>query len=226
MATARDRLIEAAFALFDERGYDATTVDEIAEWAGTGRTTFFRHFGSKEAVIFPDHDELLDQIRGRLTAAGRDARPVAVTEAARLVLLHYLEEGDLAKARYRLTTTVPALRDRELAGMVQYQRVFRTFIHEWLGGGPETSLRAELMAAAVVTAHNHVLRAWLRGQTEHPLEDFDTAMAEVVALFDQPANAQPGSTVVVLRSCLNLEVVVPQLRRALREADLGKPISD
>jgi len=220
MATARDRLVEAAFALFDEQGYDATTVDEIAERAGTGRTTFFRYFGSKEAVIFPDHDQLLDQIRGRLASAGRDARPVAVTEAARLVLAHYLEEGELARARYRLTTTVPALRDRELAGMVQYQRVFRTFIHEWLGGGPESSLRSELMAAAVVTAHNHVLRTWLRGHTERPLEDFDTAMAEVLALFDQPAHAPRGSTVVVLRSSQDLEAVVPQLRRALREAAL------
>jgi len=221
MATARDRLVEAAFRLFDERGYDQTTVDDIAERAATGRTTFFRHFGSKEAVIFPDHEALLEQIRGRLATASRDARPVAVTEAARLVLQHYLDEGELARARYRLTTTVPTLRHRELAGMVQYQRVFRAFIHDWLGGGPDTALRAELMAAAVVTAHNHVLRAWLRGQTEQPLEDFDVAMAEVEALFVPPAGGPAGSTVVVLRSSQDLEDVVPRLRRALREAGLG-----
>lgn len=218
MATARDRLVEAAFGLFDERGYDQTTVDDIAERAATGRTTFFRYFRSKEAVIFPDHEALLEQIRGRLAAASRDARPVAVTEAARLVLLHYLEEGELARARYRLTTTVPALRDRELAGMVQYQRVFRAFVHDWLGGGPDTALRAELMAAAVVTAHNHVLRAWLRGQTERPLENFDAAMAEVVAIFAPPADQGGGSTVVVLRSPRDLDSVVPLLREALRDS--------
>jgi hypothetical protein len=38
---ARDRLAQAAFALFDERGYDQTTVDDITERAGLGRTTFF-----------------------------------------------------------------------------------------------------------------------------------------------------------------------------------------
>jgi hypothetical protein len=45
-------------------------------------------------------------------------------------------------------------------------------------------------------------------------------MAEVMALFDQPANAPRGSTVVVLRSSQDLEALVPQLRRALREAAL------
>jgi AcrR family transcriptional regulator len=50
---ARDRLAQAAFALFDERGYEQTTVDDITERAGLGRTTFFRHYRSKEDVIFP-----------------------------------------------------------------------------------------------------------------------------------------------------------------------------
>ena len=216
--TARERLVGAAFTLFDERGYDATTVDDIAERAGTGRTTFFRYFGSKEAVIFPDHDQLLDQIRARLAAASRDSSPVAVAEAARLVLVHYLAEGDVARARYRLTSSVPALRDREIAGSVQYHRLFRTFIHDWLGAGAETALRADLMAGAVVTAHNHVLRAWLRGLTDQPEEDFDRAMASVVELFASSPDDPGGSTVVVLRSPRDVDAVLPALRRALLDA--------
>ena len=48
MANTRERLIEAAFALFDERGFEETTVEDVAERAGVGRTTFFRAFKSKE----------------------------------------------------------------------------------------------------------------------------------------------------------------------------------
>ncbi|MFE4724084.1 helix-turn-helix domain-containing protein, partial [Streptomyces sp. NPDC056728] len=66
---ARIRLADAAFALFDERGYEQTTVDEIAERAGVGRTTFFRHYRSKEDVIFPDHDRLLALIKDRLVTS-------------------------------------------------------------------------------------------------------------------------------------------------------------
>ena len=63
---ARERLAGAAFELFDERGYEQTTVDDITERAGLGRTTFFRHYRSKEDVIFPDHDRLLAQVGERL----------------------------------------------------------------------------------------------------------------------------------------------------------------
>ena len=62
----RARLIESAFALFEERGYESTTVDQIADRAGVGRTTFFRTFRSKEDVIFPDHEAVLNSIAARL----------------------------------------------------------------------------------------------------------------------------------------------------------------
>ncbi|HJQ48756.1 MAG TPA: helix-turn-helix domain-containing protein [Amycolatopsis sp.] len=209
------RLTEAAFALFEERGYDQTTVDDITERAGAGRTTFFRTFRSKEDVIFPDHDVLLKAIAARLDGSTRHTALVAVTEGARLVLRHYLTEGDLARARYRLTRSVPALRDREIAGTQQYQRLFRDFIHDWMGGDQDTALRAELMAGAVVTAHNHVLRRWLRGQTPNPEAEFDVAMAETMELFSTPKNAPAENALVVFRTTKDLETVLPDLRRLL-----------
>ncbi|KAA9159304.1 TetR family transcriptional regulator [Amycolatopsis acidicola] len=211
---AKDRLIDAAFALFEERGYDATTVDDITERAGVGRTTFFRTFRSKDDVIFPDHDVLLRAIDTRLQGSTQQTALVAVTEAARLVLRHYLAEGDQARARYRLTRSVPALRDREIAGTQQYQRLFREFLHNWLGGGQDTALRAELMAAAVVTAHNHVLRRWLRGLTRKPEDEFDAAMAGVLDLFT--AAPETGeSSIVVFQTGKDLGAVLPDLRRLL-----------
>jgi AcrR family transcriptional regulator len=119
--TAGDRLAEAAFALFDERGYEQTTVDDITERAGLGRATFFRHYRSKEDVIFPDHDRLLGQIKERLKTSNQRTALAAVSDAVRLVLLHYLDEGDLARRRYAITSTEPALRDREIASVARYQ---------------------------------------------------------------------------------------------------------
>lgn len=216
--SVRERLVDAAFALFGERGFERTTVDDIAERAGVGRTTFFRHFGSKEQVIFPDHDGLLAAIRTRLSTSRPATATVAVTEAARGVLEHYLAEGDRARERYALTRTVPALRDRERAGIGQYERLFTGFIHDWLGRTPETALRAELLANAVVTAHNHVLRGWLRGETTDPETAFDSAMAEVRTLFQvapqRPASAA-GTTVVLLRSGEDLDALRTKIERVL-----------
>ena len=218
-----ERLRAAAFELFEQQGYDATPVEAIAERAGVGRTTFFRAFGSKEDVIFPDHTDVLARVRERLASSPTEQAPAAVTEAARLVLRRYLDEGDLARARYRLTRTIPALRAREIAHMQQYQREFREFIRGWTQEEPGADLRAELMASSVVVAHNHVLRRWLRGVSEDPEAEFDAAMTQVRRTHAPLSPADPttdqtdqaGTTVLVLRTPADPDEVLPALRRAL-----------
>lgn len=207
--------MEAAYTLFDEQGFEATTVDDIAERAGVGRTTFFRTFRSKEDVIFPDHDALLAAIQERLAASTPDTALLAVLEASRLVLQAYVGEGARARIRYRLTRDVPALRERERAGLRQYTGVFQDFLHEWMGGGADTELRAELMANAVVTAHNHVLRRWLRRTTSRPEAEFEEAMAEVFRIYAPPPGGDAEPAVLVLRTTTDLERLLPRIRALL-----------
>lgn len=214
--TVADRLREAAFDLFVEQGYDATSVDQIAERAGVGRSTFFRTYPTKEAVIFPDHEDVLARIEARLGAAAPGQHFLAVREAARLVLRHYLDEGEHARARYRLTRSVPALREREIAGMQRYQETFRAFIRGWDADPADVlrvDLHAELLAAALVTAHNHVLRRWLRGTTNDPVAEFDTAMAEVEKLFSTRGSAE--GHVVVFGPGADLDQALAAVREAL-----------
>ena len=216
---AGDRLVDAAFELFEGRGYEQTTVDDIADRAKVSRTTFFRTYRSKEDVIFPAHDQLMAAVRQRLATSNDSTAIVAVSDAVRLVLLRYIEEGDRARQRYAITSKVAVLRDREIATAARYQRLFRDFITAWMGPSAHSGLRAELMAAAVVAAHNHVLRRWLRGDTTEPLQEIDAAMAQVVGLFPAPAasatDAGNGTTVVVLRSPRELADIVPALQRAI-----------
>ncbi len=218
----RERLIDAAFQLFGERGYEPTTVDDIAERAGVGRTTFFRNFRSKDDVIFPDHERLMEEIRARLATSTNSTALVAVAEAVRLVLLRYIEEGDRARLRYALTSRVSALRDREIASVAQYQRLFREFIGTWMGPSEANALRAELMASSVAAAHNHVLRRWLRGDTAAPIEEVDRAMAQVLDLFSAAPAGQkePGTTIIVLRTSQLPEEILPAIRRAI-DGDVG-----
>jgi AcrR family transcriptional regulator len=214
--SARERLAAAAFALFDERGYEQTTVDDITERAGLGRTTFFRHYRSKEDVIFPDHDRLLGQIRERLRTSSHGTALVAVSDAVRLVLLAYVAEGDVARRRYALTSRVPALRDREIVSVARYQRLFREFISSWMADRAEPApLRAELMAAAVVAAHNHVLRRWLRGESPDPGRELDDAMRLVIGLFATTGDAPDGNgaTIVAFRTGQDIDTLIPALRR-------------
>jgi len=216
MSDVSARLRQAAFELFERDGYATTTVDAIAERAGVGRTTFFRHFGSKEEVIFPDHSEVLRRVKERLAGSDPDEALTAVAGASRLVLRRYVEEGELARSRYRLTRTVASLRAREIAHMQQYLREFREFVRHWTGEAPGEDLRAELLASAIVVAHNHVLRRWLRRESTDPEAELDSAMDLVTTLYGR--GAEPGgSTVLVLGSHHHPDTVATLVRRALRE---------
>ena len=219
--SVKERLADAAFALFEERGFEQTTVDDIAERAGVGRTTFFRTFRSKEDVIFPDHEALAASVVGRL--AGADSRTAlsAVQDATRFVLGHYVAEGDRARQRYRLTRTVPSLRDREHAGVRRYTRAFVEFGERVLGTGDDGGLRAELLGTALVTAHNHVLRRWLRRETGDPVAELDAAVGLVSALYlDAVGSAKaanghgdPQVAVVIVRNGGDVTALAEQLRR-------------
>lgn len=221
--STRDRLAAAAFSLFAGQGFANTTVDQITETAGVARRTFFRHFPSKEDVIFPDHDRLLAAVAADLETRRHEPGLAAVCGAVRLVLADYVAKREVSLHRYQLTREVTALRERELTGVLRYQRMFTRYLRD-----SEPHLAAELMSAAVVAAHNHVLRNWLRdGGTHDPFAALDRAFADVQRLFDDPSGADEapagaGETVVVaFRSDADLGDVVASIRelRAVRPVE-------
>ncbi|MFI7702281.1 TetR family transcriptional regulator [Nonomuraea sp. NPDC049480] len=214
------RLAEAAVALFDENGYDATTVDDIAARAGVSRSTFFRYYRSKEDAIFPDHDTLLAKVDARLRASTADTAIVAVTDAVRIVLAHYVDDAEVSLRRYRLVRRVPALRDREITSVARYQKLFREFVGAWLGDSPDADLRAELMAASVVSAHNQVLRGWLRaGGTYDPSGPLDHALGYVIATFrhlEQPQETGDQVVVATFTRSTSPQAVMAAIQRHLQ----------
>ena len=113
---AAGRLVTAAITLFDERGYEATTVAEIAAAAGLTKRTFFRYFADKREVLFMGSAELED----RWVAAVRDAPPQArAMEAMDLgldeVALMFAGRHAFARLRSRIVAANPGLfQEREL----------------------------------------------------------------------------------------------------------------
>jgi AcrR family transcriptional regulator len=213
----RERVQAVALHLFAERGYDATSVDDIAAAAGLSRSTFFRLYGSKEAVVFFDHDALLARVEERLHNSGAEGTLATVTDAVKLVLMRFIGEGARARARYGLTSTVTALKERELVSGARYQSLFRRYLSSWGDGSPASELRAELMAAAVVAAHNHVLRRWLRGETEDPHTEIEAALAEVHRIHAVSDAEVPA--VVVVPSGTSMRQVEAAVRRLVGSSD-------
>ncbi|MFE6102081.1 TetR family transcriptional regulator [Streptomyces laurentii] len=196
----RRELAAAAMELFAAKGYEATTVDEIAAAAGVARRTFFRHFRSKEEAIFPDHDDTLVRAEAVLNAAPPHEHPLdTVCRGIKEVMKMYAGAPAVSVARYRLTREVPTLREREIASVARYERLFTRYL---LGhfderdhhDGNDDPLLAEVAASAVVTAHNHVLRRWLRAGGQGDVEtQLDHAFAIVRDTFGSGIGARPGT---------------------------------
>ncbi|QVQ51980.1 TetR family transcriptional regulator [Spiractinospora alimapuensis] len=183
-------VVLAAVHLFTTRGYEATTMDDLAAATGMSRRSLFRRFGGKENVLFAEHDDLLATVE-RFLAASPDRPSDTVCAAARLVFQAYVSAPTVTIDRHRLVRAHPRLRDREIAMTARYQAAFS----HYLSGGATDGralLSAEIFAAAVISAHNHVLRSWLR--TPFPDRADLTAGGEVWNRFDS-AMAQVRATV-------------------------------
>ncbi|MEU9670931.1 TetR family transcriptional regulator [Streptomyces bobili] len=189
----RDALVAAAFRLFLERGYEQTTVDDIVALAGVGRRSFFRYFPSKEDVVFPDHERCLADMTAFLAASDEGHEPVPrVCDAARLVLRMYAENPSFSVQRYRLTKQVPGLRAYELSVVWRYERALAEYLRGRFAGRPDGTLRADVIAAAVVAAHNNALRSWLRSDGESDASTtVDHALGYVQSAFGTPAATTP-----------------------------------
>ncbi|GAA2420009.1 TetR family transcriptional regulator [Streptomyces coeruleofuscus] len=200
----RDALVAAAFQLFLERGYEQTTIDDIVTLAGVGRRSFFRYFPSKEDVVFPDHERCLADMTAFLAGGGGDEEPVRrVCDAARLVLRMYAENPTFSVQRYRLTKQVPGLRAYELSVVWRYERALAEYLRRRFAARRDGTLQADVIAAAVVAAHNNALRSWLRSDGQDDASaTVDHALAYVQSAFGgtpvPPAGEQPEDVVVVV----------------------------
>ena len=112
---ASDRLEQAALDLYRERGFEQTTVAEIAERAGLTERTFFRYFADKREVLFRGQDRLHDIYVSAIVNAPASATPLdAVAAAFEVVAPLFQDRYDLARQRQSVIAANPELQEREL----------------------------------------------------------------------------------------------------------------
>ena len=159
----RDALVAAAYALFAEKGYAATTMDDIAARAGLSRRTAFRYFVSKDELVFPVRDERLAMLERLLVPAADETRFETVRRACLALARHYQDDRARMLAQWRIVEAEPALVGREL----HHDRLSEAALERaFLGGEKETPRarrRARVRASAVVGAVRATLREWLEG---------------------------------------------------------------
>jgi AcrR family transcriptional regulator len=142
---ANRRLQQAAMDLFRNRGYENTTVAEIAQSAGLTERTFFRHFADKREVLFGGSDSLRDLLANAVAAAPRSATPMAAVTAGIEAAGEVFNEARRAYARQRhaIIVTNDELRERELIKLAALAAAIADALRRRGVSDPAASLAAE-----------------------------------------------------------------------------------
>lgn len=161
----RDRLVAAADALFAERGYEATTTADVAEAADVAQRTLFRHFPSKEALLYADMDDARLDLRAALRAH-RNAATVLdmVTEALLSLEADFETHRERRLLQAELAATSPAV-SGHFRAVVQagWEREMIAAVSERLGVNPLDDPRPEILAGAAMSACRAATRQWTAG---------------------------------------------------------------
>jgi AcrR family transcriptional regulator len=174
-AATRAAIRQHALRLFREQGYDATTVEQIAEAAEVSRSTFFRYFPTKEDVVLQDDMDLLwtEAVR----AQPPELSPMAALRSAMQDLFARMTPAELEQMREtaELTMSVPAVRARSLDELARTIGIIARLAGERAGRDPG-DIEVRTFAGAVLGI---AMAAWFAtsGDLEKYMPEFERAIA-------------------------------------------------
>ncbi len=161
-ADTRRRLMEVALTLFEERGFEETTVEEIAAAADVSPRTFFRYFPSKVDVIFGDHQELVALIRDALARRPSDASIVeTVRQAMHDGVDQVARQPGLFLTRMRLTISIPAANAYNRLLDLDFENAIAEAVARSRGTDPAVDLNARMVGKLAWSANLAASEVWL-----------------------------------------------------------------
>jgi AcrR family transcriptional regulator len=176
---SRGRLEQAALALYGERGFENTTVAEIAARAGLTERTFFRYFADKREVLFSGSGALKELLVSAVASAPDSASPIdavaAALEAAGAVLQ---ERHAFARQRQSVIAANTELQERELIKLAALASALAEALRRRGATDPAASLTAEAGIAVFKVAFER----WVNESNQEDLphlirESFDELKA-------------------------------------------------
>jgi AcrR family transcriptional regulator len=190
---SRGRLEQAAAELFAERGFDETTVADIAARAGLTERTFFRHFADKREVLFSGQDAFTDAVVTAVAAAPGTATPVEAVAAGLDAAGNLLQgRAGLAPQRQVIIDAHPELQERELIKMARLGTAIAATLRQRGVAEPEATLAADTGIAVLRIA----FARWLEERVARPLpEVMRETLGELAALYAPAApvsSSRPG----------------------------------
>lgn len=189
----RESLIEAAFGLFTDKGFEATTVEEIADAVDVSSRTFFRYFASKEDVVLTFQEEQQVMFLELFRARPAEEPVVTALKRAAIEVARACEEGIAGFDSQRFTClqqlmeTSPAVMASSLQHQQQKQQLVAEAVAERMGVDPATDLRPHVVSAFANCGIRAASDCWQHGR----LNGFGTlseAIEQTFSLLEEGVN--------------------------------------
>ena len=183
--TTRGAVTRTALELFAERGFEETTVDDIADALGVSRRTLFRYFASKNDMVWGDFDWVLARLRRCLAATALE-EPLHEALGRAVVESNRYEDEQLPelRIRMRLITGVPALQAHSTLRYAEWRSVIAEFVAGRLGCGVDDLIPQTVAHAALGTSMAAFL-VWV----DNPASDLVANLEEAYRLLGQGLRA-------------------------------------
>lgn len=184
-------LARAAVRLFEERGYDNVTVDDIAAEANVSRRTFFRYFDSKDEVFIIDPEGKIAAMRIALREGPPEESTIDALRRGSLALMEAYWDSDLSMAVLRLIEREP----KAMAAAMAYQvRMADSLAHELavdMGTDERLDPRPRILAHTGITLMRAAVATWLTDTSSRtPLElaedSFERSRPAFEAIMELP----------------------------------------
>jgi AcrR family transcriptional regulator len=178
----RQRIAEVGVKSFLAKGYEATTLDDIAAAAGISRRTFFHYFKSKDEILLAQIGSYADSIRISVIESATAGEPLDVARAALLKVVNGFHEPQMI-AIARLMRESGALRNRRNASYLLFEQTLHEGLRE-LWPGKERRDRLRLAAMIAIGVLRLSTETWLQQDGKRPLatcfqETFENLRAEI-----------------------------------------------
>lgn len=156
----RTEILRAALRAFRDKGYHATTLDDIAEHVGVRKTALYHYFPDKEAILYECHRASLAEVRRLMETAAKDS--ASASERLGLVIREHVRVMIETLGGSPLAFEVTALAPEHQAEVIQardkYERGLRKIIDNGVKEGEFRPVDAKLAVFAILGAINWI--AW------------------------------------------------------------------
>jgi AcrR family transcriptional regulator len=177
-------IMAVAFDLFDRQGFEATTINQIAENAGLSRSSFFRYFATKEDVVLLGVEERGLVLRDALADRPADETPwQALRQAFQVIVERNTENPERVLRLSRMMSTTPSLQARQIQREHSWQRLLAAELARRLGLPPQdtTDPRPGALASAALGCFNAAMAVWRESGGAADLDALlDEAMSALV----------------------------------------------